>query len=79
MKRTDPQVNIRLPRAQFEILEAAAFAQRATAAILLTEVAEDAIDEWAKEGPTRSALRARQEADASESQKVSPIGRQRTD
>lgn len=67
------QVNVRLPPDRFEILEAAAFAQRTTPAILLTEAAEEFIDGLAGEAPVQAALSARSQADAVNERRVRPI------
>ena len=76
-KRTG-QINIRLSDADFEVLEAAAFVNRLTPTMLLTEVAEEAIDGLRRESQTRAAMNARREADTAAGGTVSLISAGRT-
>ncbi len=78
MTRENPQVNVRLPPDLYEVLEAAAFAQRLTPSTLLTDLAEEAIDRLGREPSTQMALRARQEAETTLGQAVSPITGRKT-
>jgi hypothetical protein len=75
MARTDPQVNLRLPREVFDVLEAAAFVHRVSPSALLTEVAEEAIDDLRREKPVEAALSARAEADRGSAEKVQRLPR----
>lgn len=78
MTRENPQVNVRLPPDLFEVLEAAAFAQRLTPSTLLTDLAEEAISRIGEEASTQTAMRARREADTALDQTVSPITGRKT-
>ena len=76
-KRTE-QINIRLSNGDFEALEAAAFVHRLTPAMLLTEIAEEAINDLLQEPATQMAVKARKEAETSAEGTVSPISAGRT-
>lgn len=76
-KRTE-QINIRLSKGDFEVLEAAAFVNRLTPTMLLTELAEEAMDGLRQEPATEAAMRAREDADTATGGTVSPITAGRT-
>lgn len=74
MARGDPQINIRLSPERFEIVDAAAFVKRkGSATQLAREEIQRLIDGWAEEQAVKTVLRARQEEDAAQAGKLTPI------
>jgi hypothetical protein len=81
MARGDPQTNVRLSQERYEILEAAAFVQRAgTPTKLVEQLVNEAIDRYAKLPTVQKALEAQREQAAADEGKLShlPSGRRRT-
>lgn len=78
MAKKTEQINIRLSDADFEVLEAAAFVNRLTPAMLMTEIAEEALQGLRGDPATKTALHARVEADTGSRGTVAPISAGRT-
>lgn len=69
------QINIRLPKDRFELLEAAAFVDSTIPSALLTEIAIEAIARYETEPTIQAALKARRDREAEELRKIRSISR----